>query len=160
MAIKKIEQIKKSKWFRVWDLIVYGVLAVVIAALFLIVFLTKDGSAPNGFKISCDGRVVFTYSFTDDGYEILSVVNIVVEEESAERLLLTFYTDDGKGYNEIEVDKAERTVKVTDANCSTHKDCAYTPAIKDGSSAIVCPPHGMLIQPLGAASDDGDIIIG
>lgn len=161
MAIKKIGQIKESKWFRVWDLIVYGVVAVIIAALFLTVFLTRDTSLPNGFKISYDGRDVFSYIFTEDRYESLSPSNIVVVEENGEKLVLTFYTDDGKGYNKIEVDKVKRTVRVTDANCSAHKDCVYTPEIKGGSSAIICPPHGMIIRPLGTAKDDdGDIIIG
>lgn len=161
MAVKKIGQIKESKWFRVWDLIVYGVVAVIIAALFLTVFLARDKSSPNGFKISYDGRDVFAYSFTDDKYESLSAANIQVEEESEDMLLLTFYTDDGKGYNKIEVNKVKKTVKVTDANCSTHKDCVYTPAIEGGSSAIICPPHSMIITPLGTAKDDdGNIIIG
>lgn len=161
MAIKKIGQIKQSRWFRVWDLIVYGAVAVIIAALFLAVFLTRDKSAPDGFKISCDGREVFVYSFAEDKYESLSPSKIGVEEENGEKLVFTVYTDDGNGYNKIEVNKVKKTVRVIDANCSAHKDCVYTPAITGGSSAIVCPPHGMIITPLGTAKDDdGNIIIG
>ncbi len=155
MSLKKIGQVKEGKYFRIWDLVIYGVIALIIAALFLAVFLTKDNSSAEGFAVKYAGKTVFTYYYSSNKYEVNSAYgNITVEEENGEKLLLTFRTDDKNGYNKIEIDKINKSVKVTDANCSMHKDCVYTPALKDNSSIISCPPHNMLIEPLLVKVDD------
>lgn len=160
MAIKKIEQIKKGKWFRIWDLVAYGVIVAVTVALFLGIFLSRDKSPASGIKISYNGVPVFTYDYSSDKYEI-SAENVEIVSDDSQKLTFVFYTQGKRGYNRIVIDKEEKSVKVVDADCSTHKDCVYTPALKDNSSIISCPPHSMLIEPLvRTMDDDGNIIIG
>lgn len=155
MSLKKIGQVKEGKYFRIWDLLVYGFIALIIAALFLTVFLTKDNSPSEGFTVRYADKLVFTYYYSTDKYEIdNSYGNIEIGEEDGESLTLTFRTPDKKGYNVIFIDKLNKSVKVTDADCSLHKDCVYTPAIKDNSSIISCPPHKMFIEPLARKIDD------
>ncbi|MGN1104905.1 MAG: NusG domain II-containing protein [Candidatus Coproplasma sp.] len=150
MSYKKIEQVRKTKYFRLWDILVYGVILLIIAALFLVVFLTGDKSSANGFTIRQREKVVFTYYFDTDRYEYSltdSIVEIDSEDESS--LIITVYTPNKSGFNRVKVDKVNNTVEVVDADCSLlRKDCVHTPALKDNSSVISCLPHEMYIEPL------------
>lgn len=157
MAIKKIEQIKEGKWFRVWDLVAYGVIVVIIAALFLALFLSRDTSPADGIKISYNGTAVFTYDYASGKPEVLSESNIEIISDTDEKLTLIFYTAERKGHNTVVIDKVKKSVKVTEADCSTHMDCVYMPALTDKSSIISCTPHFMLIEPLVR---DGNITVG
>lgn len=161
MAIKKIEQIKEGKFFRIWDIVAYGVIVAVTVALFLGIFLSRDKSPTDGIKISYNGVQVFTYDYSSNEYEIVAAENIEIVSDDSRTLTFVFYTRGKRGYNKIVIDKIEKSVKVVDADCSTHKDCVYTPALADNSSIISCPPHSMLIEPLVRSTDnDGNIIIG
>lgn len=150
MSQKKIEQVKKTKYFRLWDILVYGIILLIIASLFLVVFLTGDKTSANGFTIRQANKVVFTYYFDTDSYEYNltdGVIRIDSEDESS--LNFTVYTRDKSGFNKIKVDKVNNSVEVVDADCSLlRKDCVYTPALKDNSSVISCLPHEMYIEPL------------
>lgn len=161
MSLKKIDQVKKSGWFRIPDIIIYAVLLVAAAALFLAFYFTKDKSPADGIRILYANRNVFEYYYSKDDYKIFDENNIKLENESAEKLILTFYTDDKKGYNKVVIDKIEKSVKVTEADCSSRKDCVYMPEIKDNSGFISCSPHMMTIRPFNPKTDDdGNIIIG
>ena len=48
MSIAKIKQEKENKIFKRWDILVYAIILVVIAVLFLTVFLAKDKSEIEG----------------------------------------------------------------------------------------------------------------
>lgn len=150
MSQKKIEQVKKTKYFRLWDILVYGIILLIIASLFLAVFLTGDKTSANGFTIRQANKVVFTYYFDTDSYEYNltdGVIKIDSQDESS--LIFTVYTRDKSGFNKIKVDKVNNSVEVVDADCSLlRKDCVYTPALKDNSSVISCLPHEMYIEPL------------
>ena len=150
MSQKKIEQVKKTKYFRLWDILVYGIILLIIASLFLVVFLTGDKTSANGFTIRQANKVVFTYYFDTDSYEYNltdGVIKIDSQDESS--LNFTVYTRDKSGFNKIKVDKVNNSVEVVDADCSLlRKDCVYTPALKDNSSVISCLPHEMYIEPL------------
>lgn len=157
MSLKKIEQIKQSKWFSLWDLIAFG--AVIITSVVLIIAFTvgRDKSALDGFYISYRGEQVFTYSFEDGNTEIILQDNIEVGEVENGRFTVRFYTDGKKGFNDILVDTERRTVEVTASNCSTHKDCVYTPKLQYNSSTpIICTPHAFSVCPL-KFTDDGVI---
>ena len=155
MSLKKVEQVKNSKFFRPWDLIIYGLIFAAAIVLILVFALTGRGKS-EGFIISYRGEKIFSYSFAEDGYEIISP-NVEVEEDGEEKLLLVFRTDGGRGYNQIEVDKAAQSVKVTDSDCSAHRDCVYTAALSPQNRApILCTPHALAITPL-EAGDDGKI---
>ena len=157
MSLKKVEQVKRSKWFRLWDLLIYGIIAAAIVALILVFTLTGRGGKLDGINISYKGEKVFTYSFSGGGYEIFSEGNIEINADSADRLELTFYTNGKSGYNTILIDKKNKSVKVTASNCSWHKDCVYTAALdNDRSVPILCTPHALSISPI-KIYDDGTI---
>lgn len=150
MSQTKIEQVKKTKYFKPWDILVYGIILLIIAALFLVVFLTGDKTSANGFTIRQGEKVVFTYYFDTDRYEYsLTDGRIKIESENESSLILTVYTKDKGGFNKVKVDKLNNSVEVTDADCSLlRKDCVHTPSLKDNSSVISCLPHEMYIEPL------------
>lgn len=157
MSLKKIEQVKNTKWFKPWDLLVYGLLAAAIVALILVFALSGKGGELDGIIVSYKGEKVFTYNFSQGEYEILSPDNVEIKKEDANNLELVFYTDGKGGYNNILIDKKGKSVKVTDSNCSWHKDCVYTQALNASRSVpILCTPHALSITPL-TIEDDGVI---
>ena len=157
MSLKKIEQVKQTKWFKPLDLLIYGLLAALIVALILAFALSGKGEELDGIIINYKGEKVFTYNFSKNEYEILRADSIEISDEGETKLGLIFYTDGKSGYNKIEIDKKGKSVKVTDSNCSRHKDCVYTQALNASRSVpILCTPHALSIVPL-TVYDDGII---
>lgn len=157
MSLKKIEQIKKAKWFSVWDLIAFG--AVIIISVVLIVAFTvgRDKTALEGFYLSYGGVRAFTYDFGEGEADVILTDNIEMGEIEDGCFTVRFYTDGKKGFNDVFVDTVKRTVEVTASNCSTHKDCVYTPKLQYNSSTpIICTPHALSVCPLKFV-DDGVI---
>ena len=158
MSLKKIEQVKNSKWFSIWDLVAFGAILLTAVALILAFTLGKDKSQLGGFSVSYRGETVLTYEFGNVQPLVLNGTYIEVNEEEG-GFTVRFTTADKKGYNVIFVDTAARTVDVTDSNCSTHKDCVHTAKLSNNSSPpIICTVHGLTVSPLKFV-DDGNIII-
>ncbi|MBD5584280.1 MAG: hypothetical protein HDQ88_04305 [Clostridia bacterium] len=141
MSLKKVEQVKSDKGFRIWDLIVYGVILAIVAVLFLTVFLTQDTDPLTGVKISVKGEAVFVYDFSSEP----TAKDGVEWKEEGNGITVTVRVDEG--YNVIYIDKNEKSVKITDADCKG-KQCLYFSAIKDNSRIIYCNPHSLKIEPL------------
>lgn len=165
MSLKKVEQVKKDRFFRIWDILVYGIIAAVIVALFLAVTLTSDKSTLEGIEVYYNNNLAFTYDFAEDKLDITLEDNIAVEENGARTLKILFCTDDGSlaehtDYNLIEINKSERTVSVTESDCSNRKDCVYTAAIKNSSGLIVCTPHRLRIMPADYKDDGQTLPVG
>lgn len=158
MSLKKIEQVRGSKLFKVWDILVYALLIAAAVAMIIAFALTRDNTPLGGVVISYKGQDVFTCDFKQNKYDILSEANVEMLEDGGDRLVLKIHGDDD-GYNVVEIDIAEKSAKVTDSNCSTHKDCVYSrPLTSNGSVPIVCTPHGLVVRPL-IFIDSGDIIM-
>ncbi|MDE6557845.1 MAG: hypothetical protein K2K39_01940 [Clostridia bacterium] len=156
MSLKKIEEVKSSKWFSIWDLIAFGVVLLTAVALILAFTVGKDRSALSGFQINYRGEQVLTYEF--GGKVPVGGENYGVTEREG-GFTVRFVTEDKKGFNDIFVDTVKRTVAVTDSNCSAHKDCVHTAALVNNSSLpIICSPHGLTVSPLKFV-DDGVIKI-
>ena len=111
--------------FKVFDLIVYGVIIVLIAVLFISIFATSDRSPLSGVRVCVDNRAVFEYDFEKDEYEILS--DKIAVENGADKLTVTVTPHSGES-NVIVINKKSGTVKITEANCHG-KDCKYMPEI-------------------------------
>ncbi len=157
MSLKKIDQVREGKLFRVWDILVYALVIVVSVVLIVVFTFTRDNTPLSGVIISYKGQTVFTYDFQNNKYEITSAEHITVVEDEADRLLVRFTCDEG--FNDIEFDLDAVSVKVVDTDCSVHKDCLYsTPLTVNGSIPILCQPHGLVIRPL-VVVDDGNIIV-
>ncbi|MDE7082436.1 MAG: NusG domain II-containing protein [Clostridia bacterium] len=154
MSLKKVEQVKVDKGFRIWDLIIYGAIAVIVAVLFIVIFVTKDESPLTGVRVFVEGQTVFEYEFNGEPmYSETVKAEHVKEDDSG--LTVTVNSSDG-GVNVIYIDKSAKTVKVTEANCNG-KQCVYFHAIDDNNKLIYCSPHGLRIEPLSRDYSDPNL---
>lgn len=156
MSLKKIEGVKADKGFKIFDLIIYGVIVALAVISFIVVFITRDTSPLTGIQVYFKNDVVFEYDFENDSYSILNASVVEIEEDGEAALKIKVYPEEGK-FNEILIDK-NGSVKMYDANCGK-KDCVYTPEISDNSGWIYCLPHMIKIFPFSYA-DDGNITVG
>lgn len=164
MSLKKVGQVKKDRFFRLRDLIVYGAIAAVVAVLFLTVFLTRDRSGLEAVEAYYRNTLAFSYDFVADEYEVYLPQNIAVEAGESQ-ITVTFCTDGGSlsepcDYNIICINKISRSVSVTESDCSARRDCVYTSAITNNSGAIICTPHALRIVPLGEPEIDDTLPVG
>lgn len=147
MSLKKLDEVKQNKWFRAWDIIIYAVILIAAVALILAFTLGGDRSEVEGFYVAYKGERVLSFDFSEDSPKVLDGNRITVSAQG-NVFTIRFETEDG-GYNIIEADAENKTVRVTESNCSLHKDCTYTAPIKSNSSpSIVCTPHSLVIVPL------------
>lgn len=155
MSLKKVAQVKCDKGFRIWDILIYAVILVIAAILFIVVFATRDTSPLEGVRVYSRGELVFEYVFENDEYKILSK-NVKFDiSDSGEALTVKVTAD--IGYNVIEIQKSGY-VCITQADCRT-KDCINIQEIKDNSGSIICTPHGLRVVPFNYDDDDGVVIV-
>jgi hypothetical protein len=160
MPLETVQKIKKDGFFKPFDLIIYAVLLVLVAVLFLSsgIFAPKDELS--GIDVVCQNKKVFTYVFNGDDYQIFDGEKIEILTDTPSELTLKFYTDKLKyKFNQIKIDKVKKSVKVVDATCSTRKDCVHTAEMTNSSQTIICVPHELIIAPTGKTPSDTDIIL-
>lgn len=156
MSLKKVQELRKSKLFRPADILLFGVLLLMIVILFVALFF-RDRGEISGIEIFYREECIFTYEGGD--YRITAGYEDHVIVEEGESLLITVYTEDGSGYNEIVIEKSGKSY-VREANCSAHKDCVYTPAVEHTGDVIVCVPHHLKICALGQSDVPQNPVIG
>lgn len=155
MSLNKVRQVKSDKGFRIADLIVYGIIALIITAIFIAVFFTRDQSPLKGIQVYCKGEAVFLYDFGTGEYEILNNEITAEVTSTEEGVIFKIITDEG--YNTVSI-STSGSVKMIDADCK-NKDCVYSPAITDNSGIIFCSPHGVRIVPYNYENDDPNVDI-
>lgn len=156
MALKKVEQVKADKGFKIWDLIVYGAILLIVVVLFIAIFAVRDTSPFKGVRVVLANEVVYEYDF-ENGKQVscnFDVVEITEDDESHIDLKVR-YGDNG--YNCIRINKSG-SVKMTDADCDK-RDCVYSPEVKDNNGVIYCSPHRLKIIPYDFDMDNGNIIM-
>lgn len=155
MSLKKIEQVKKDKGYKLFDLIIYGVVLAVAAATLIAVFATRNTDPLSGVRVFVNAEQIFEYEFggtpvfSDKGEATVEV------EETDGGITLTVRTAGG-GLNVVYIDKNKKSVKMTEANCKGGQ-CKYFPEMTDNSGFIFCSPHGVKVEPL-TKNLDGDTI--
>ena len=142
MSLKKIEQVKKDRGFKLFDIIIYGIVLVIVTTLFIVIFTTRNTDPLTGVKVTFKAQVVFEYEF-DGGIKTNSEQVEVDEDKDGITLTIRSQND----YNVIYIDKSHQTVKMKDANCRG-KQCLYFAEIRNNSGFIICEPHGVKIEPL------------
>lgn len=152
MSLKKVKEVKAERGFKIWDLAVYGGLVLLIAALFIAVFVTRDTRPLKGIKIYAVNEVVYEYDFQSGEISRKDCVEILTDGGEA----LTVKITTKHGYNVVEIDKSGK-VRVTQADCPK-KDCIFSPEIKDNGGVIHCLAHGLKIIPYGYDEDNGNLI--
>lgn len=157
MSLKKIEQVKSDRGFKLPDLIIYGVIIVLVAVLFVVTFATRNFEKLRGVTIKIYGTAVFACNFDDGTYGALVEDGSVefTEPEGGVQLVTVKTT---QSYNAVEINYTDRTAKVVEADCR-HGDCIYSnlrPALiikSNKSLPIYCNPHGVIIEPLDYTPD-------
>ena len=136
MSLKKVEQVRAEKGFKVWDLVVYAAVIILIVVLFVVFVFARDASPVDVITVSAgfagEQRTVCTYTFA-------------TRSRTEDAIELTFHAENG-GHNVILIDIANASVSVTSADCPS-LDCVHTPAITSNSSLpIICSNHQMIVQ--------------
>ena len=103
MALKKIEQVKKDRGFKLFDIIIYGAVLILVAVLFIVVFTTRNTNPLTGVKVTFKAQVVFEYEF-DSGIKTMSEQVELVED--GEGITLTIKTSND--YNVIYINKSKK----------------------------------------------------
>lgn len=145
MSMERLKKERENKPFRKADLIIYLVLTVVIVILFVVFVINSGSSQSQGFEIVLNETVIFQYDFDSDSYSIANGYENVVLVDTQNGFYITVYTDNGKHYNKISVDKDKKQILMADANCSSSKDCTKM-SISDDKGVIICVPNGIMVR--------------
>ena len=146
----KLDKINNIKPFRLADVIVYIVLAVLIVALLLAFCLPRQDSSLRGVEVTVNGEIVAEYYFEDDSLVTVAVVDSRIE---GDKYYLTVHTDQPNGYNLVVIDLTERKAWVQEADCSSSAECTQMKTITKAGDSIICVPHALVVQGVG----DGEI---
>lgn len=150
MSLKKTIEVKADKGFKIFDLIVYGLVIILAITLFVVVFFTKDRGKLKGIEIYCLNEIIFDYNFEKNEYKKSDKVEILSEDSETIKIKIIV-----KDYqNIVQINRNGGSVKMLAANCRT-KDCVYTPEMKDNSGSIFCQSHSIKIVPYGYSIDNG-----
>jgi hypothetical protein len=136
---------KERKAFRKWDILVFAVSALVIFCLFTFFVIIPNVTKSDGFKIVIDNTEVFVFNYSDKTFSKTDGFDISVSNDGD---LYTVTVKTEKGFNQISADTKQKTVWVSDADCSVGKDCVHSPKLTGDSGAIICVPHGLRVLPL------------
>ncbi|MCR4874775.1 MAG: NusG domain II-containing protein [Clostridia bacterium] len=157
MGIDRIKQEKENKFFKKGDILVYSIIALIIVALFLIVFIPRNNDQITAFVIKYDNIQVCEYNFDTDTITY-NQDYIKFEKESQSVYIITFSLKDDEDFNIIRVDLTTRNITCEDSDCSHSKDCTHMRISQMGDS-IICVPHKLIISPVGE-SEILDPVIG
>ncbi|MDD7351440.1 MAG: NusG domain II-containing protein [Clostridia bacterium] len=142
----KIDKINNIKPFRLADVIVYIVLAVLIVALLLAFCLPRQDSSLRGVEVTVNGEIVAEYYFEDDSLVTAAVVD---SRREGDKYYLTVHTDQPNGYNLVVIDVTEHKAWVQEADCSSSAECTQMKAITKAGDSIICIPHALVVQGVG-----------
>lgn len=147
MSLDTLQRLRRRGLFHPADIAVYAVLLALIAALFLAVALQPKEDFV-GIEIIWREDCIFRYSFggtyqITQGYEARVAVS-----ESETRLIVTVYTPDQTGYNEVTIERSGK-VFVSATDCSARQDCLHMQPVQDSTGVILCVPHELKICALG-----------
>lgn len=139
MKKKNIEDVKKSKYFTLWDIVPYACVLVIAVAL-LLVFLLPDKDDMKGFTVVYDDAEIMSYDFDkDEFYFSDGFENSFDIKEDVYGYTVTVKTDDGS--NVFFIDKEDKSVRMTDSDCSYSQDCTYMPKLEKSGDSIICVPN-------------------
>jgi hypothetical protein len=136
---------EKRKAFAKWDILIYALSLLTIASLFFVFVIFPNTGNSDGFRVFVGQTQVFAFNYSDRSYTVTDGYDVTVTNDG-ELYTVTVKTE--KGFNQITADVINKTVKVTDADCSIGKDCVHTVALTGDTGAIICVPHDLRVLPL------------
>ena len=130
-------------------MLVYVTIIAAIAALFCAFVIFPRKSPQTGFNAYHDGVRIFSYVYEDDFLNVEDKwLSRVVKDGDR---IFVFFDDAHTDFNELTVNRANGTAKITDSTCSRTRDCVYEPELAD-SGAIYCAPHKLKLAPTTAVA--------
>lgn len=143
---KSLSELKNSKPFYAFDIVLYLAVAAFTVLSFVFVLANGNKGDSQGFFVLYENVVVAEYYYSDG--------NLIVKDEYAAHFKtdgekVRFYPDknDLNDYNDIVIDKTNKTVSIADATCAG-KDCT-TQKVSASGGFIYCAPHALKIVPTG-----------
>lgn len=159
MSISNIKNEKNNKAFKKADLLLYGIIIMVVAILFIVFVFVNNDEGLSGIEVYISDELVLAYDFSSDEFDYDNNSETIVIKNVADGYRVTLYEDEDKDhYNIILIDAKNKKITVEDANCSSSKDCMYM-SIEKASDLIVCVPHNLIIKGVGE-QEIGDPISG
>ena len=153
-TLSNVRHAKKDKPFRMGDLAVYVVVALVIVVLFCVFVFDSDKNAVQLVTVIDEqtGETLFVYNpvrnelvQNDDNFrnwkiEVKSSANGVTVRFSCEM-------DGEERFNELKITRGnDFSVKMIDSRCGYHQDCVKNfPALTKPNGAIVCSPNRLKV---------------
>ena len=144
MKKKNLFELKNSKPFYAFDIALYLAVAAFIALTFIFALVNNNGDVSQGFYVLYDNAIVAEYRYSDGNFIVKDGEHFTVNGEN-----VRFYPDKNvlTDYNDIFIDRTNKTVRITDATCAG-KDCT-TQRITENGGFIYCAPHALKIVPMG-----------
>lgn len=129
---KDFEFYKNTKPFKIFDLVILGVIVALIVALLFVLFLPKETGS--SVEIYRSGKLIATYNMSD--YEQYPLV---------------------KEYGSLIVKITDKSVIVLESDCPD-KCCVKQGEIHYGGESIICVPQEIVIKIVGGDKSDVEVI--
>lgn len=153
--------IKNSKLFKPFDIIIYVLVFILVLSLFFAFSIFKNKDSLSKFKVEINNKTIMTFDYQNglDGFSFFyGYENLVLINQNDNIIECKIYINQDKiDYNTLLIDLEDNSVKMKDANCK-NKDCAHFSKLSSGGS-IVCVPHNLVISSLNT-SPNKDIVVG
>ena len=145
MSNNTFAKIKKSTLFKKADLLIYLLVALIIAVTILS-FVLFNKKYATGFYVSVKGETFLSYDFETDKYTISQDKSGFIETKLDGEFIRFTITLENGDYNVIAVNKVDKSAYIEDANCP-HKDCVSFSPISLGkkNTLIYCSVHDLRI---------------
>lgn len=142
---RSLTEIRNSKPFYPFDLIIYCALALTVAIALFAVFFSNNSAENSGVYILFDNETAAEYRFSEGKFTIKSGFE---SHFSVEDCGIYFYPDENshEHYNLIILDGENKTVYIKEATCAGH-DCEKQKITENGGF-IYCAPHKLKIIPI------------
>ena len=146
MIRKNLSELKNSKPFFIFDLLIYFLSAGLIVILFCAVFISRQNGDYQGVYIIYNNSVVAEYYFNDGNLKIQDGFSSYLNKTDDGVYFYPNGVSDGD-YNLIIFDGDTKTVYIKASTCIGH-DCEKQ-QITGGVGFIYCAPHKLKITPMG-----------
>lgn len=157
-----LESVKKSKFFKPFDIVIYSLVLVIILCFFLIFVVFKSDNNVLGFKVNIDNQdvIYFEYEKGIDGFTFEHNYSTLTQTKKIENSIeVKIFTNEQKtAFNLLQIDLENKCVKMLDSNCK-NKDCTHFKGISSDSGSIICVPHNLIVSAI-TEKPNKDIVIG
>lgn len=141
------EKNKKNLFFKKADVFLYASIFLFISFLFVLFVLLPKLNDKNVVNVYYKNQEIISVFIKTNNYTLTDCNGVFVKaDDNGEEIVFSVYIgSEMKDYNIITYKKSDKSIFVSDSNCSSRKDCVYTSPIKNGKGIIICAPHELKI---------------